>query len=112
MPFVPIGETNCQIGVRTLEMKSAISLTVQETGAGAKRCIMCCPSADWIFNINARSREDCICQLASCNIFRLVRKHELCPCRIGIRHDIPVNIKTRDLFECWLIGLRISTVGT
>ena len=106
-----VGKSDRQIGVRTFEMQGAISLAVQEAGAGAKRCIVCRPCADRIVDIDARSREDRIGQLAGRDVRRFVRKHKLRPCRIGIGDNVPVDIETGNLFESRLISFRVGPVG-
>src|SRR5690606_10066396 len=105
LPIMTVRKPNCQISVWSLEMQGTISLAVKETGAGAKCCIVCRPGPDRIVGINARSRKNRVGQLAGRDVRRFVRKHELRPCRIGIRDNVPVDIEAGDLFKCRLIGL-------
>ena len=92
-------------------MKGMEIVLVQPFGALGQRCVVRLPVADRILDIHPRGREDSVRQLHHRNVVGLARKNLLCPGKVGIGNDVPVDVEAGDLLQRRLIGHRVRLVG-
>ncbi|MNS97765.1 hypothetical protein D3C72_1321110 [compost metagenome] len=111
MPFVAVREAYLHIRAGAGEMQRSETFAVQPCRALGEIGVMLRPRRDRIGQIHPRGGEDGVGKPADRFVFRHIRKDLLCPRRVGIGDDVPVDVEIGNLLQRRLVCRGVGLVG-
>ncbi|QTK79994.1 hypothetical protein AT6N2_C2371 [Agrobacterium tumefaciens] len=111
VPFMPVRKPDRDIRARTGETQCRKTLAIEPRRPLGKIGVMLRPGGNRIGHIHARCGENGIREPADSVVFRHIGEDLLCPGRVWIRDDVPVDVEVGNLLQRRLVGGGIGLVG-
>ena len=110
-PFVAVSEPDGQGGAGSRIVQRAETVGGQPFRPAAQGCVVLLPCRDRVIVIDARGREDRLSKLCDRDIVFFSGEGLLCPGRVWIGNEVPVDVEIDDFLQGRSVGDRIGLAG-